>query len=154
MARITEAEAQAWVEATKFTITSPFTVQDTNLLVQLEEEVISRVANAYPVDYLTWTTPANTPRLIRVAIAKKFVAWAYRRQYSESLIEDDAAYARMLEANAEMIIAGIVDGTIEVPAVPSDLGPIFYPTDASSAMEPTSADRSLGPPKFSMGMMF
>jgi len=154
MPRITVAEAQAWVEGTKFTIAGPFAGTNLELLLQIEEEVVARVAAAYPVEYLTWTTDANTPRLVRVAIAKLFVAWMYRRQYSEDLGEEDAAYAAKLEANSQSIIDGINDGTIDVPGVTSSIGPVFYPTDASSAMEPTPADRSLGPEVFSMGMRF
>lgn len=153
MARITVADAQAWVESTKFTI-ADLTGTNGDLLSQIEEEVIARVASAYPTEYTNWTTDANTPKLIKVAIAKLFIAWMYRRQYSESIPEDDAAYAALLENNAELIIQGIVDGTIDIPAVPSSVGPVFYPTDASSAMAPTRDDPSLGPPKFSMGMVF
>lgn len=154
MARITIAEAQAWVEATKFTIASISTSPNSDMLVQLEEEVISRVASVY--DTSGWTNDTNTPRLIRVAIAKKFVAWAYRRQYSESIPESDATYAALLEANSEMIVAGIVDGTIEIPTLPGATTdtPAFYPNDASSSMEPTIDDPSLGPARFSMGTVF
>lgn len=153
MPRISIAEAQAWVEATKFTIPDPFNAQDLALLAEIEEEVLARVAAAYP-DQSTWTNETTTPKLIRVAIAKMFVAWAYRRQYSESISEGDAAYAASLEGNASMIITGLIDGSIDVPGVSSNIGPIFYPTDASSAMEPTRDDPSLGPSKFSMGMVF
>jgi hypothetical protein len=154
MARVTVPELQAWVEGTKFTIVTPLSATNTQLLLQIEEEILSRVANAY--DTSTWVDETTTPRLIRVAIAKKFVAWAYRRQYSESLGEDDATYAALLEANSEMIIQGILDGSIEIPDLPPSFttGLSFYPTDASSALSPTPEDPSLGPEKFSMGMTF
>jgi len=155
VARITEREAQAWAEGTKLTIQDPFTDQDLALLEQLEEEVLARVAIAYP-DQTTWTDATTTPHLVRVAITKLFVAWYIRRQYSENLEDGDAAYAEQLERNAESILTGIADGTIDIPGAdpPSAIGPIFYPTDGSSAMRPTASDPSLGPPKFSMGMVF
>ncbi len=158
MPRITVAEAQAWAESSKFTIPtsgggSSFTAQDTSQLEQIEEEILAKIANAY--DTSDWTDENTTPRLVRVAIAKKFVAWAYRRQYSESLGDVDASYSALLEANASSIIDGIVDGTIEIPDEGgSNIGPVFYPTDASSALEPTRDDPSLGPAKFSMGLSF
>lgn len=153
MARITLAEAQAWVEGTKFTIAAINTSPNSDLLAQIEEEVIARVASIY--DTSTWTNDTTTPRLVRVAIAKKFVAWMYRRQYSESITEQDAAYALLLEANSETIVAGLVDGSIELPGVDSTTDePGFYPTDQSSQMEPTFDDPSLGSAKFSMGMVF
>lgn len=160
MTRITVQEAQGWVEGTKFAVFDAlgqgdtFATNDTNMLNQIEVEVLARVAVAY--DTSGWTNSTNTPELIRVAIAKKFVAWLYRRQYSESIAEDDAAYAALLDSNSELIIQGIVDGTIEIPSLPSSATstPLFYPTDASSAMEPTVDDSSLGSNKFSMGMVF
>lgn len=153
MARITLLEAQAWVEATKFTITDITSSPNVDLLLEIEEEVIARVASAY--DTSTWVDATTTPKLVRVAIAKKFVAWAYRRAYSESIEEVDASYALLLDVNAETIIQGIVDGSIEIPNIPVVIGePVFYPTDASSAEEPTVDDPSLGPSKFSMGQVF
>lgn len=156
MARVLAADVQAWLELTKFTVTDPIAGTNLNQLLQIETEIISRVAGTYPTDYLTWTNDTNTPALIKVAIAKMFAAWLYRKQYSEDLPEDDAVYAAKLEANAEMLVSGIIDGTIDIPGVttPSAVGPTFYPTDASSAMEPTRDDPSLGPEKFSMGMRF
>lgn len=153
MPRITVAEAQAWVESTKFTIQDPFTTQDANLLSAIEEEVLARILTAYP-DQSTWVDATTTPKLVRVAIAKLFVAWAYRRQYSETVAEGDAAYAAALEANAELIIQGIIGGSVDVPGSTSNIGPVFYPTDGSSALTPTIEDPSLGPAKFSMGMVF
>lgn len=154
MARITVREAQAWVEGTKFTIADPFSQQDSDMLDMLEEECLSIIANAY--DTSTWVDPSTTPKLVRTAIAKKFTAWAYRRQYSEAITEDDAIYAAKLIENAKMIIKGIADGTIKIPDLPPSIAstPVFYPTDASSNSKPTRDDMSLGPAKFSMNTIF
>jgi len=142
-------EAQAWAERTKLTLTG----LDEDLLVQIEEEVLDRINSTYSTS--TWVDPTTTPRLVRVAIAKKYVVWVYERTYSESELSD-SAYSRKLEANAEMIVGGIVDGTIELPGLESaSTGePAFYPTDGSSLLSPTQDDPSLGPAKFSMGMVF
>lgn len=155
MARITVREANAWVEPTKLRLATPLPQDQSDLLEQIEEEVIARIdTSAY--DTTTWVDSTSTPRLVRVAIAKLFVAWVYRRQYSEDLGDNDASYSAKLETNAEMIIAGIVDGTIELPTEPaSNAGtPVFYPTDESSASDPTWEDPSLGPAKFSMNQVF
>lgn len=155
MARITVREANAWVERTKFQFQTPLAQDQSDLLEQIEEEVLARIdTSAY--DTSTWLDSTTTPRLVRVAIAKKFVAWVYRRQYSEDLGDNDASYAMQLEANAETIITGIVDGSIEIPSEPTTNAgtPVFYPTDESSASEPTWDDLSLGPEKFSMNQVF
>lgn len=148
MARITLNEARAWAEATKFVIST----LDAELLAHVEEEVLARIGVA--VDTTGWTSDSNTPKIVRTAISKFYVSLAYDRQYSED-ISDGSAWAQRLMANAEMLISGIVDGTILIPGVETTAGdPIFYPTDSSSAMSPTSEDPSLGPPAFSMGMVF
>jgi len=148
MSRITAREAQAWVEGTKLTIST----LDTDLLELLEEEVIQQLASI--TDTSIWIDSTSTPRLVRVIISKMYVAWLYDRAYSED-IEQGNNYADRLKDNAQMLMTGLLAGTIELPGVPDISGsPVFYPTDASSGMEPTSDDPSLGPAAFSMGMRF
>jgi hypothetical protein len=151
MALITVQDARGWVETSKF----PISDLDDDLLVQVTEEVIGRIRSAY--DTAPWTSPDTTPRLVRTAIAKTYVAWLYTRAYSED--QDASAYSSRILANAERLITGILDGTIELPNVPpatttQTLGPAYYPSDLSSALEPTDDDPSLGPAVFSMGMKF
>lgn len=146
---ITVSEAQAWAEGTKLTIAS----LDTNLEQHLSTETIVRLSSV--ADTTTWTDSTSTPKIVRTIISKLYVAWLYDRQYSED-IADGSAYADRLKLNAEMLIAGILDGTIEIPGVVNTGSgtPGFYPTDASSAMTPTFDDPSLGPAAFSMGKVF
>jgi hypothetical protein len=153
VARITFPEAQAWAEPTKLSMTD----LDTDLLNQVEAQVLGRIGYAYPVDVLSWVDVASTPALVRNVIAMLYMSWYYDRQYSED--EGNLSdYARRLAAMAEMIIQGIIAGTIDLPEVPGTIGasggPGFYPTDASTASEPTAADMSLGPEAFSMGTRF
>jgi hypothetical protein len=155
VARVTVRELNAWVERTKMNFSTPLPQDQSDLLEQIEEEVLARI-NTSAYDTTTWIDETSTPRLVRVAIAKKFVAWAYRRQYSEDLGDNDASYAAQIEANADTIINGIVDGSIEIPSEPATNAgsPVFYPTDESSASDPTWDDPSLGPAKFSMNQVF
>lgn len=150
MPRITVAQARGWAEKTKLNIQE----LDVDLLDQIETEVLGRINSTY--DTSVWTDETNTPRLVQVAIAKKYVVWFYQRQYSENVPRGGSSYALALDANAEMLVDGIVDGTIELPGIVSDSGaePIFYPNDQSSAMDSTPDDLSLGPAKFSMGQIF
>jgi len=151
MAHITAEEARAWADGTKLTVAA----LDTDLEEQLAEEVIQRLAGSFTVT--TWLDEVTTPKLVRVIIAKLYMAWTYDRSYSED-IEEGSNYAARLKANAELLIAGLIDGTIPLPdATPgaSSTGQVaFYPTDASSAQQPTFDDPSLGPAQFSMGMRF
>jgi len=148
MPRISVAEAQAWAERTKLTIAA----LDLDLEANLAEEVVVRLGSAF--DTSTWVSETTTPKLVRVIISKLYVAWEYDRQYSED-IEAGSNYASRLKDNAEMLMTGLIAGTIELPGLPDVSGsPTFYPTDASSSMVPTFDDPSLGPAAFSMGMRF
>jgi hypothetical protein len=150
MARITPSDAQGWGERTKLDLSN----LDASLLNQLESEVIGRLNSAY--DTALWVDELTTPTLVKTIISKLYVAWFYDRQYSENQDEGND-YAALLRANAEMLMTGLLDGTIDIPGTPqvgSGLGAIYYPNDVSSAMEPTEDDPSLGPAKFSMGKVF
>lgn len=150
MPRIQAADAQGWAESTKLVLTP----LDANLLPQIETEILSRLSSV--VDVSGWTDHTNTPDIVKVIIAKMYVAWFYDRQYSENQTEGND-YAAMLRENAEMLITGIIDGIIDIPGaeeVGSGSGPSFYPNDSSSSQVPTFEDPSLGPARFSMGRLF
>jgi len=150
MARITPTDAQGWAESTKLNLST----LDVSLVGQIEQEILSRLDSVFVTT--GWTDSTNTPALVKVIISKMYVAWFYDRQYSENQSQGND-YAAMLRVNAEMLMSGLLDGTIDIPGEPGTgmgLGPSFYPNDASSALEPTPEDPSLGPAKFSMGKMF
>lgn len=145
---ITIAQAQAWAEGTKLTIS----VLDVNLEEHLATETIVRLSSI--TNTSTWLNDTTTPKIVQTIISKLYVAWLYDRQYSED-ISEGSNYADRLKANAEMLMTGLIEGTIELPGVVDVSGsPAFYPTDASSASFPTFDDPSLGPAAFSMGKMF
>lgn len=151
MPRIQAQDAQAWAEKTKL----PITQLDSELIAQIETRVLARLSAAFPDDVSTWVSPDTTPSIIKTVISMQYVAWFYDRQYSE---EQEALndYAVLLRAEAEALIQGILDGSIDVPGVvvPTIGDPGYYPNDVSSALEPTSTDRSLGDAKFSMGQVY
>jgi len=155
VSRITTQEAQAWAEGTKLTISA----LDVNLLPHIEEEVIDQLRSAFS-DTANWVDQNTTPKLVRTIISKMYVAWLYDRTYSEDIVPGQSNYATLLQANANMLIAGLLAGTITLPEETSGndiVEPVFYPTDASSAQCPTfgpDGDPSLGPAAFSMGMRF
>jgi hypothetical protein len=147
---IAVTEAQAWLEPTKGTIST----LDDNLLVQVQEPILRKIDGTYDVSGCV--SPGTTPELLRTIIAMEYVARYYNRQYSEDNDQVNR-YARQLMADAEALIQGIIDGAISLPlpVVGSAAGtPMFYPTDASSLMCPTTDDPSLGPARFSMGQLF
>lgn len=149
MPRITVEDVRGWVEVTKLGVQD----LDMNFLPQLETEIFAKIGTVY--DTTTWISPATTPDIIRVIIAKLYGGWIYDRAYSENQAESNP-YAAMLKENAGMLMDGLIDGTIEIPGVTpiSVPDPSFYPNDASSALEPTFDDPSLGPARFSMGRVF
>ncbi|SRR6266487_3629 len=149
MARISVDDVKAWVESTKL---NPQAL-DLDQLSQIEEEIFARINSIYDVS--GWIDRASTPRLIQVIIAKSYTGWLYDKFYSENQ-SDSNHYASLIKMNAETLILGILDGTIEIPGViaSNPASASFYPNDASSALIPTDQDMSLGPAKFSLGKVF
>jgi len=149
MARVEKADVQAWVERTKLTVEA----LDDAMLSQLEAQVMGQLGGSF--DTSGWTSPTNTPVLVKSVIAIKYASWLYNRAYSEDQ-ESLNDYALWLLAQANDLLAGILSGSIILEGVPTSTtdGPSFYPNDASSALCPTFDDPSLGGPKFSMGGRF
>lgn len=163
MPRIDIADVQAWVESTKLSPTS----LDTAQLDQLETEVFAKISSVY--DTSGWIDKASTPRLVQVIIAKTYAGWLYDKYYSENQ-NNPNQYAKLVKGNAESLIQGIRDGSIEIPNVPATnaIAPSFYPNDMSSSIAPDGGgfqpqhglrtpipgDTSTGPAKFSMGKVF
>ena len=148
---ITPAEANAWADHVKLSVTSV----DSELEAAQAVEVLSRIGTVYAVS--GWTDPLTTPSLVRKIIAMKYVGWLFQRTYSEDAPISD--YGLLLIAQAENLIDGIIAGTLALPGSTTVDGqitgsPAFYPNDASSALTPTSEDRSLGPNSFSMGQVW
>lgn len=152
--RVTVEEVRALAERTKLKIET----LDTELLLHMEEEVIDRLsAQIDAVTIASWVDVATTPKLIRTIISRKYFAWFYFRQYSEDVGTSENTYANKLDASAEMLLAGILDGSIIIPGITTDISTItFYPTDASTATDPKDvpSDPSVGPAAFSMTTTF
>jgi hypothetical protein len=149
MSNIAIQEAQAWAEKSKLDLG---TALDGELEATVASQVISTIAQAY--DVTSWITVATTPKLVRSVIAMMYVAWYYDRTYSEDA--DLSSYGALLRERADALIVAIVAGNVVLPELPTtDVGsPSFYPTDASSAQSPTCDDPSLGPEKFTMGVIW
>lgn len=151
MGNITVEEAQVWCQRTKLDLGVQL---DGGLEVQVASPIIARIGTIY--DTSGWTTSVNTPQIVKTIIAMYYAAWMYNKQYSDDN-DDTNAYADKLMAMADAMLQNILDGTTEIPGIDptTDSGaPSFYPTDASSALEPTVEDPSLGPAKFSLGTIF
>lgn len=152
MSFITLEEAQTWGENTKLRLGS---LED-GLVTQVATQVLSRIALAYNVT--GWTSNTNTPSLVRSVIAMMYVSWLYDRTYSEDEPNSNAWAVRLAEM-ADALIEGIVSGTIDLTdddttGTLQGTSASYYPTDASSAQVPTSLDPSLGPARFTMGVVF
>ena len=144
---VTEPLVQQWLEETKLTVDrTPDELDQT-----ARDIVFSQVSQVY--DTSTWVSTATTPSLILRICSMFIAAWIYERQYSENLPLDDTNWGVKLESMANLLIAGIVGLTIDIPGVlPGAIGtlsdPIFYPTDAQET------DGSGEERKFTMGKVF
>lgn len=149
MARITVQQAQAWAESTKLAITT----LDVPLLSQIENQVLATLSEGF--DTSTWLDSLTTPPIVQQILSMLYVSWFYNRQYSEDQ-EHVNVYATLLRAEAESLVAGLLAGSIIMPGQPISTSdsPTFYPNDASSLLQPTDTDTSLGDASFSMGKVF
>jgi hypothetical protein len=132
MARILLTEAAAWGEKTK--LATVLATLDTDLLTQVENEVLGRLASV--ADTSSWVDSATTPGLVKTILAKLYVAWVIDRQYSED--EDLNAYATLLRAGAQTLLDDIISSEVDIPGaiVNGDGLPSVYPTDTDPLAGP------------------
>jgi len=150
MTYITVDQAQAWCEATRMTLSSV----DSELADSMAIQTIARLSQAY--ETAGWVDESTTPKLVVKIIAMLYVAAEYDRVFSTS--DAGSVYAQRLRAMAEQLIVGILAGTTDLvdasETSAATSGPLFYPTDQSTAIAPTREDMSTGPEAFSMGRVF
>jgi hypothetical protein len=154
MALVTVAQVKSLLEPTK--LQHPANL-DTDLLGLIEPMVLGRLAPGY--DTSTWISNATTPKIVQTIISMIYAAYYYDKVYSEDVTTKESPWVQRLLANAEMLIAGITDGSITLVEIGDSTiqQPIFYPNDNSSLQNPSDnnyADTSLGNSKFSMGTVF
>jgi hypothetical protein len=152
MSNIGIQEARAWAEKTKLDLGTSL---DDELEGSIASQVLGQVAQAY--DTSSWVTSATTPKLIRSVIAMYYVAWIYSRTYAEDTGPGVTTYGDLLRQRADALLAAIIDGSVTLTDVSTTEdfgGPAFYPTDTSTADEPDEDDSSLGPEKFTMGVIW
>lgn len=151
--RITAADAQAWVDSNKLAIDATFLANDASLEAQIENNVIARLQDVFVTT--TWVDSASTPLLVRTVISMMYVAAVYRRQISQVSAQTGfRTYPDWLEQSANLLLQGLIDGTYDIGQTITSGQPAFYPTDSSSAMDPSTDDQSLGDAHFSMGTVF
>jgi len=151
MAHISLSEAQAWLEATKLTLSA----LESNTEQHAAGIVISRLANTY--DITTWLDHVSTPKLVRTLVSMYYCSYIYDRAYADDA-SDTSNYAFILRRGADAVINGLIAGSIileEDPTASELVGqPAFFPNDASSLLEATVDFPSDGPPSFTMGQVF
>lgn len=135
-----------------------FDAVDPDLEASVVSEIFAQVGQIYDVS--VWTSETTTPDLVVKIIAMFYVGWYYQRVYSE----DDSPnnYGFLMIARGQRLLDGIVGGSVNLPdsitpAVNQNDSALFYPNDASSAMDPNdmyAADSSVGPASFGMGQVF
>jgi hypothetical protein len=148
---ITVQDAQAFAEKTKLDLGDAL---DGDLEILVSAQVMGMLSQRYTTT--GWTSPELTPRLVRSIVAMQYTARFYMRTYSED--EGVSEYGNKLLNDSQALIAAIIAGAVNIPEIPIEdttVGqPVFYPNDASSALEATLADPSLGPAKFTMGTIW
>lgn len=144
---ITIDDVQPWLETSKLRINTDDELPEEPIM---SEFVLARLASR--LDVSTWIDESTTPELVRYIIGMLVAAMRYNKYYSETADDGGNPYADKLEAMAENLIVGILEGDIIIIGVPnavSSTGTIaFYPTDIVGLEFPEEARR------FSMGKIF
>ena len=151
MANININDAKAWTEPTK--VGDNFDTLDADLEAQVSQIILGQLGQRFSI--VGWLAPESTPKLVKTIIAMYYVSYLYDKTYSTD--DNASAYAVILRNQADLNLAGLISGNIDLPEVPESTGfdtPSFYPNDASSMQDPTYEDPSLGPASFSMGRTF
>lgn len=151
------AEVQQWLELTKLQLN----VIDAALADTAQTQVLSSLQNIYSTS--GWTDSDTTPALVRKIISLYIAGWSYARQYSEATAENRNVYASWLCQRADMLLAGLIAGTLtlaEVPDSSTNNEPSFWPNDTTGAVQQyDSAGNAIGDEfsegiKFTMGQVF
>jgi hypothetical protein len=125
--------------------------EETALLEEVKEDVERIIRGNLagfidPLEMAQWTTPDDTPQLIRAIGGRLGAAFIYRKRYSEDSL-DDPQYAQFKYNEAMSMINGIRTGQLTLEEVPTDTlvftTDMFYPNDPN-----TDA------PKFTMSSQF
>lgn len=133
---------QSWLEQTKYNLEG---ILDDNLVSTAVSYVIGTIASKYATT--TWADSASTPPLVCDIITMLVAAWTYERQVAEDASETaQMSWGAQLEAKANAILAGIMNGSIDlidssgndVPIDTNVYGPIFFPTNSSTALTDTA----------------
>lgn len=147
MPLVTADDVQLWLEPTKILIDSSDELAEESFH---SAYVTGRLASKVVVT--GWVSPSTTPVMVRSIIGMRVAAQRYNVAYSETSEDDGNPYANKLMEWSEMLIQGILDGTLLVVGIPDTPGLVgtiaFYPTDLVGLEFPEEAAR------FAMGHIF
>lgn len=140
MAFIDDADVQVHLPVDKLQVER---VPDDLAKCKLDTERIIRGYLAGVIDsavLATWTTPEDTPEVIRAIAGRLCAALLYRTRYSENSL-DDPQFAQVKYNEAMALLTDIIEGDIVIPGV--ELGSNF----SNEWFEPNA---NSDPPKFTM----
>lgn len=150
---------QVWLESTKATVSAIDPAMET----QISGQVLGQLMQTYAAYVPSWVDSTTTPEIVQQVIAMFYAGWYYDRQFSEMVTnEAQISYGATLRAWAQALLQNIITGSISIVEIQPNkpaVAPVFYPNDQSSTWQAWANntdcnDKSLGPAKFGMGMVF
>lgn len=127
MAIISVTDVTNWLKASKYQVEG----LDEELADVEGTYVLGRLAARY--DTTGWVTEAVTPKLVQMVIGMLVAADEYERAVAQD--DPDDNYGTRLRQRAELLLTGLLDGSVSVVEVPEeavseeDLSVSFYPRD-------------------------
>ena len=149
MSYLSTAQVQAWLQKTKYKISSV----ESDFEIMAKEYIFGQLSQRY--DISLWTNGTNTPALVMHLLAMQVASYELRRAGSEE--DGRTTYADYLDKRVADMISGILSGStilIGVPEIDLGLGagPEFFPAEGSELLDPT--DINFAPRYFTMGQLF
>lgn len=144
-------KVQQWLSSTKLKADDV----DVDLEVSASDYVLGRLSALYVTT--AWLTDTTTPSLVQDIISMFVAAWIYRRSYAEVTTDGATEFPVWLEARAEMMINGILTGSITLPGSTSTATeqPLYLPTEFTGTTQQYDAAGNLvGVDEFSEDIKF
>jgi hypothetical protein len=132
MSYVTLAQVQSWLQQDKYDIQLDGILVDQELLAA--DKIIATLEQRY--NTAGWTDNTNTPGMVLRMIAMLVASFILRKAISQD--DGIATYCDWLESRVDALLAGLIDGSIDLPGVDPDPDAplsgsiVFYPTDEAT----------------------
>jgi hypothetical protein len=132
VAYVNLAQVQSWLQQDKYDLLPDGIAAEQEGLAA--NRILATLEQRYNTS--TWTDSTNTPAMVSQMIAMLVASYTLRKAVSQD--DGIATYADWLEGRVDALLAGLVDGSIDLPGIepdpnsPGGASVGFFPTEAAT----------------------